>query len=89
MADLLVKLCNVTRPISGRVDFQRWKAAHPNMAGRDFKGNEIPSFRPPYLVDESSDMIAISEENPALDEAITAQFFADMEGRGFKSIGFA
>lgn len=85
---LIVKLCNVTRPQSGKVDFQRWKAAIPNEAGscfgqRDDNGKllTVPSFRAPYFVDESSDMLAGS-----IDHRVTANFLLDLERQGYTKI---
>ena len=53
--DLIIKVKEVTLPYSGDTKFLRVVAAIPNLAGRTMSGYEIPSFRRPYLVWESSD----------------------------------
>ena len=68
---VFVSLANVTRP-SGLSDFKRWKVAIPNEAG--LKG--APSYRSPYMVDESSDMVGV-------DHKITADFFAALDAQGY------
>lgn len=73
----LIKLAYVRRPISQEVIGYRMVAAVPNRAGRKMKvrfgqdgtpesfyatKEEVPSFRKPYLICESSDHLAIGRK---------------------------
>jgi hypothetical protein len=55
----MLKITATKRPISGDVIGYRIVAAIPNMAGRNY-GKEVPSFRKPYFVCESSDLPSVS-----------------------------
>lgn len=59
----IIKIKETRRPISEDTIGFRIQAAVPNMAGRDFRGNAVPSFRKPYLIAESSDFSAIEDKD--------------------------
>lgn len=56
MSKALIKVKQVCHPISQETIGFRLQAAHPNSAGRDWKGNPAPSFAKRFLIAESSDM---------------------------------
>jgi hypothetical protein len=58
----IVQVKAVKHPISEEVIGFRLQAAHPNMAGRDWRGNPKPSFAKRFLVAESSDHSAMINE---------------------------
>lgn len=76
---VVVRMVAVHRP-SGKSDFNRWKAAIPNLAGNAF-GKVDVSFDKPYAVDQSSDMVG-------MDEGISATFFERLTAMGFSAIRF-
>ena len=55
MSQALLKIKATKHPISEETIGFRIQAAVPNNAGRDFRGNAIPSFAKKYLISESSD----------------------------------
>jgi hypothetical protein len=55
MSKALIKVKEVRHPISETTIGFRLQAAHPNSAGRDWKGNPAPSFAKRFLIAESSD----------------------------------
>jgi hypothetical protein len=55
MSQALLKIKATKHPISEKTIGFRIQAAHPNMAGRNRQGEEIPSFAKKYLIAESSD----------------------------------
>ena len=61
MSTALIKLKEVKHPISEETIGFRFQAAHPNRAGRNRKGDEIPSFAKKYLIAESSDYPSVTE----------------------------
>lgn len=78
---VLVKIKNVTHPYSDRIDCQRMVAAIPNMSGRNMSGKPIPSFRKPFFVAESSDMIGIEKDivEKFIHELLTIYRFEEIE----------
>jgi hypothetical protein len=58
----LIQVKQVKHPISEETIGFRLQAAHPNMAGRDWKGNPKPSFAKRFLIAEGSDHPAIPTE---------------------------
>lgn len=58
----LIKIKETKHPISEVTIGFRIQAAHPNKAGRDYRGNPIPAFRKPFLIAESSDYTTITEK---------------------------
>lgn len=80
--DLLIKVREVNRPYGGDNNFLRIVVALPNLAGRTMSGCEIPSFRKPFLIWESSDYTYL--QPPTKDEVMA---IAKKYQRRFPRIG--
>lgn len=62
MSQALLKIKATKHPISEATIGFRIQAAHPNQAGRNFKGQAVPSFAKKYLIAESSDHSEIGKK---------------------------
>lgn len=62
MSKALIKVKEVKHPISETTIGFRIQAAHPNLAGRNFRGQPVPSFAKKYLIGESSDYPTVTEK---------------------------
>jgi hypothetical protein len=72
----LIKFCEIKRPYSAEIIGTRIKAAIPNLAGRNWAGEAVPSFAKKYLIEESSDMSSVTDKY--LD-----QFLDRIRGHGY------
>lgn len=59
---VIIRAREVKKPISQETIGFRLEAAIPNMAGKAF-GHEVPSFKRPYFVAESSDMNYVTDND--------------------------
>lgn len=81
----LVRLKESKHPISEETIGFRLQAAVPNVAGRAF-GKEIPSFRAPYFIAESSDHSLSELEKDGVFEDIIKQFQEQIRFQGYGEI---
>lgn len=78
----LVRLKEVTRPLSEETIGFRLQAAIPNSAGKAF-GKEVASFRGDYLILESSDHSATELEAGNAFQRIVEGFASDLRRFGY------
>lgn len=81
----LIRLKQTTHPISEEVIGFRLQAAIPNMAGKAF-GKEVPMFRSPYLISESSDHSVEELSRDGAFEKVIASFQEQLRFQGFSEI---
>ena len=76
MSQALLKVKETKHPISEATIGFRIQAAVPNQAGRDFRGNAVPSFAKRYLISESSDHTEVGVKQ-------MADFINDLQFQNF------